>query len=482
MTNAATSVPRSSTGTYVSLGVEVTEGKILNRKYTVVDDSAQRFIIPNANVDTSTITVKVQKSISDSEVFTYTNGDAVDVTTIKGTDKVYFLQEIEEEKYEITFGDGTVGKQLSTANIVFIEYIVSNGTLANKASSFTPVATVADLSIGSGTPGFDLTTNTNANGGADLQTTSSIQFQAPKLYQAQKRATTKNDYKAIILEQRPDIESITVYGGEDADPVQYGKVFIGVKPIGNNTFSIQAKDSIKNDILKKVNVVTVTPEIVDPVFYYLIVESTVNYDPVTNLTNESTLKTNINTSITNYITTNLKKFDQKFRYSKLVQDIDNTSDAIRNNKTTIKYQQRITPATLNVAENHNIFFSNVLEKGSVSSTSFVGTDGNTYSLTDDSLGKIKASRTTSGVVDSPKLYLIQTDGSTDQGTIDYTTGKIVLTNFTPVTISDSTVSIRLNVTPEINNSDITPLREQILTYDSTDSTSITINMVAETII
>ena len=123
-----------------------------------------------------------------------------------------------------------------------------------------------------------------------------------------------------------------------------------------------------------------------------------------------------------------------------------------------------------------------MEKGSVSSTSFVGTDGNTYSLTDDSLGKIKASRTTSGVVDSPKLYLIQTDGSTDQGTIDYTTGKIVLTNFTPVTISDSTVSIRLNVTPEINNSDITPLREQILTYDSTDSTSITINMVAETII
>ena len=482
VTNAATSVPRSVLGTYIALAVEVTEGKILNKAYTVVDDSTQRFIIPNVNIDTSTITVKVQKASGDSEVFTYTNGDAVDVTTIKGTDRVYFLQEIEDQKYEITFGDGTVGKQLSTGNIVFIEYIVSNGTLANKASSFTPVATVAGLSIGSGTPGFDLTTNTNATGGADLQTASSIQFQAPKLYQAQKRATTKNDYKAIILEQRPDIESITVYGGEDADPVQYGKVFVAVKPIGNNTFSIQAKDSIKNDILKKVNVVTVTPEIVDPVFYYLIVESTVNYDPVTNLTNESTLKTNINTSITNYITTNLKKFDQKFRYSKLIQDIDNTSDAIRNNKTTIKYQQRITPATLNVAENHNIFFSNVLEKGSVSSTSFVGTDGNTYSLTDDSLGKIKASRTTSGVVDSPKLYLIQTDGSTDQGTIDYTTGKIVLTNFTPVTISDSTVSIRLNVTPEINNSDITPLREQILTYDSTDSTSITINMVAETII
>ena len=482
VTNAATSVPRSTTGTYVSLAVEVTEGKILNKAYTVVDDSAQRFIIPNVNVDTSTITVKVQKASGDSEVFTYTNGDAVDVTTIKGTDRVYFLQEIEDQKYEITFGDGTVGKQLSTGNIVFIEYIVSNGTLANKASSFTPVATVADLSIGSGTPGFDLTTNTNATGGADLQTASSIQFQAPKLYQAQKRATTKNDYKAIILEQRSDIESITVYGGEDADPVQYGKVFIALKPIGNNTFSINAKASIKNDILKKVNVVTVIPEIVDPVFYYLIVESTVNYDPVTNLTNEATLKTNINTAITNYITNNLKKFDQKFRYSKLVQDIDNTSDAIRNNKTTIKYQQRMTPVTLNLAANYTLNFSNALEKSTVSSTSFVGTDGNTYSLVDDSLGKIKAARTTSGVVDSPKLYLIQTDGSTDQGTIDYTTGKVVLTNLHPVTISDGTGDIRFNVTPDINNSDITPLREQILTYDSTDATSITINMVAETII
>ena len=482
VTNAATSVLRSTTGTYVSLAVEVTEGKILNKAYTVVDDSAQRFIIPNVNVDTSTITVKVQKASGDSEVFTYTNGDAVDVTTIKGTDRVYFLQEIEDQKYEITFGDGTVGKQLSTGNIVFIEYIVSNGTLANKASSFTPVATVAGLSIGSGTPGFDLTTNTNATGGADLQTASSIQFQAPKLYQAQKRATTKNDYKAVILEQRSDIESITVYGGEDADPVQYGKVFVAVKPTGNNTFSVNAKNSIKNDILKKVNVVTVTPEIVDPIFYYLIIESTVNYDPVTNLTTEATLKTNINTSITNYITNNLKKFDQKFRYSKLVQDIDNTSDAIRNNKTTIKYQQRITPTTLNLAANYTLNFSNALEKGTVSSTSFVGTDGNTYSLVDDSLGIIKAARTTSGVVDSPKLYLIQTDGSTDQGTVDYTTGKVVLTNLQPVTISDGTGDIRFNVTPEINNSDITPLREQILTYDSTDATSITINMVAETII
>ena len=349
--------------------------------------------------------------------------------------------------------------------------------MTNKASSFTAVGTVAGLSSAN----YVLTTNTNATGGADIQTINSLKFLAPKLYQAQKRATTKDDYKAILLEQRPDIESITVYGGEDADPVQYGKVFIGVKPIGSNVFSNTAKEDIKNSILKKSNVVTVIPEIVDPVFYYLLIDTTINYDPITNLTNETTLKTNINTSIQNYFQTNLEKFDQKFRYSKLVQDIDNTNDSIRNNKTTIKYQQRITPATLNTPVTYTLYFSNSLDTASVVSTSFTATDGNTYSLVDVS-GIIKAAKTTSSVVDSPAVYFTLPDGTENQGTIDYTTGKIVLNSFRPVTITDATSNIKLTVTPSINNSDITPLREQILTYDVTDIESIVISMVAETII
>ena len=478
VTNTTTSIPRSSAGTYTTTGLEIKEGKIVNKSYTVnAADTTQRFIIPNANVDTSTLAVTVQNSSSDSTVFTYTDGNAVDVTTIKGTDKVFFLQEVESQKYEITFGDGAVGKQLSDANIIFIEYIITSGTTANKASSFTAVGTVAGLSSAN----YTLTTNTNATGGADIQTVDSLKFLAPKLYQAQKRATTKGDYKAILLEQRPDIESITVYGGEDADPVQYGKVFIGVKPIGSNVFSNTAKEDIKNSILKTSNVVTVIPEIVDPVFYHLLIDTTINYDPITNLTNETTLKTNINTSIQNYFQTNLEKFDQKFRYSKLSQDIDNTNDSIRNNKTIIKYQQRITPATLDTPVTYTLYFSNSLDTASVVSTSFTATDGNTYSLVDVS-GIIKAAKTTSGVVDSPAVYFTLPDGTENQGTIDYTTGKIVLNSFRPVTITDATANIKLTVTPSINNSDITPLREQILTYDVTDTASIVINMVAETII
>jgi hypothetical protein len=482
ITNEATTVPRSSTDTFTAYDVEIIEGRILNRKYTVNGgDDTQRFIIPNTGVDTSTVTVKIQQSKDDSAVETFKDGNSINVNTIKSTDRVFFLHEIENKKYEITFGDGAVGKQLSDGNIVFIEYIVTSGSVVNKMSTFTSVGSVAGLSGSARPGGFDLVINQEANGGSDIQSIESIQYQAPKLYQAQNRATTRDDYKAIMLEQRPDIESIVVYGGEDADPVQYGKVFIGVKPQGNNTFSTATKEAIKNSILKQVNVVTVIPEIVDPIFYYLLVDVVVNYDPITNLTDASTLKTNIDTSIQNYYQTNLEKFDQKFRYSQLVQDIDNTNSSIRNNLTSVRYRQMISPATLNTPATYTMNFNNELKKGSIVSTSFTATDGETYSLVDDSVGKIQMAKTTSGVVDSPKVYFTQPDGSTTQGTIDFTTGKIVLNSFRPLSITDGTSNIKLTVTPEINNSDITPLREQILTYDPDDTESITISMVAETI-
>ena len=181
--------------------------------------------------------------------------------------KVFWIQEVEEQKYEILFGDGAVGAQLADANIIFIEYLVTSGLASNKASSFTAVGTVAGLSSAN----YTLTVASAASGGAEIESVASLKTNAPKLYQAQKRATTKEDYKAILLGERSDIESITVYGGEDASPAVYGKVYIAVKPNGNTAFSAATKDAIKNSILKKTNVVTVTPEIVDPIFYYLLI-------------------------------------------------------------------------------------------------------------------------------------------------------------------------------------------------------------------
>tara|TARA_B110000467_G_scaffold17649_1_gene15509 strand:+ start:1046 stop:2875 length:1830 start_codon:yes stop_codon:yes gene_type:complete len=478
-TNINVTVKRNLQDTYIFSGLEIIEGTILNKSYVVNSaDTTQRFIIPNADVDTSTLNVVVQKSTTDSDVSTYTDGNSLDITTINGKDKVFYLQEVEDKKYEITFGDGTVGKQLTDGNVIFIEYIITSGSDGNFAKDFTAIGQVA----GTSSSDYVLTTSQIATGGADIQSLSSLQYQAPKLYQAQGRATTKYDYQAIILQQRPDVESITVYGGEDADPVQYGRVFIAMKITGTNLLSISAKDSIKQNILKKVNVVTVEPVIIDPVFFYIILESTVNYDPVSILTDEDTLKANISQKIKNHLINNLEKFNQKFRYSQLVQDIDNVSSTIRNNKTNLKYQQRIRSAVSDSPQTYILNFSNKLEKGSVSSTSFTGSDGNTYSLQDDLSGYINAVRTSDGKVISPLEFLAQPDGTVNQGTINYDTGKITLDSLILISITDGSDSVRINVTPEINNSDITPKREQILTYDDTDASSITINMIAETII
>ena len=464
---------------YSVSNLSIKEGTILTKTYTVdLADTSQRFIIPNSNVDTSTIAVKIQNSSGDSTTVVWTDGNALDVTTITSTQKVYFIQEVEDQKYEVIFGDGAVGKQLADGNIVIIEYLVTKGIDANKASSFTAVGTVAGLSAAN----YTLTVASVATGGSTIESVNSLKNNAPKLYQAQKRATTKDDYKAILLGERSDIESITVYGGEDASPAVYGKVYIAVKPLGNTVYSTATKDAIKTTILKKSNVVTVTPEIVDPIYYYLLITTTVNYDPVTLLTTEDILKSTINTSISSYFTSDLQKFDQKFRYSTLTKKIDNTNSSIRNSKTSIKYQMWITPVTLETVSTYTMEFNNPLTKGTLASTSFTSSDGNTYSLVDDSAGVVKVARTTAGIVDSPAVYFTLPDGSQNQGTIDYDTGKVVLSNFNPYTISDGTANIKMTVTPSVNNQDITPLREQILTTDANDASAISITMVAETII
>lgn len=472
-------------GTYSVTDLPIREGTIVNKKYTVnLADTTQRFVVPNRNVDISTITVQVQNSSSDTAVTTWTNANALDVTTIASTQKVFWIQEVEEQKYEILFGDGAVGAQLADANIIFIEYLVTSGLASNKASSFTAVGTVAGLSSAN----YTLTVASAASGGAEIESVASLKTNAPKLYQAQKRATTKEDYKAILLGERSDIESITVYGGEDASPAVYGKVYIAVKPNGNTAFSAATKDAIKNSILKKTNVVTVTPEIVDPIFYYLLIDTTINYDPVTLLTNEDTLKSLISSTITNYFSTSLQKFDNKFRYSKLAGVIDDTNSSIRNSKTSIRYQMQIAPTTLAVAATYTMEFNTTLAEGTLTSTAFTASDGYTYTLFDDSLGVVKLIRSTytsatdSIAVDSPVAYMTLADGSQNLGTIDYTTGKVVLNNFTPYTVSDGKTYIKMIVTPGTNNQDITPLREQIITTDSTDTAAINITMVAETIV
>jgi len=515
VTTKSTTIPRSVNDTYAVTGIEIMEGVVLTKSYTVnASDPIQRFIIPNVDVDLDTLIVNIQTSASNSKVDTFTNGNNIDVTTVKSTDKVYWVHEIEKSQYEITFGDGAVGKPLSDGNIIFIEYLVTSGFAANGANVFNANTTVAGLNPSQ----YIQSTSAAAIGGSDIQSTDSLKFLTPKLYSAQKRACTADDYKAILLEQRPDIESITTYGGEDADPVQYGKVFIAIKPTGNAIYSDVAKAAIINDVLKQTNVVTVQPEIVDPTFFYLQLDVTVNYDPITNLTDEVTLKSNVNASIQNYLQDNLEKFDQKFRYSQLTREIDNTDTSIRNNKTMVRYAQRIYPATFGVPSTYILNFNNPILQGCFKSTQFVASDGQTYQLVDDTVGNVKIVRLstgtltgtawindyskghihrvdTTGTLHTGKYHyeeehavasqlleqMILPDGTTNIGTIDYTTGQIKLVNFAPMSITSGDSYIKLSVHPQVTTSDVQPLREQILTYDVNDLESIVIKMVSEII-
>ena len=515
VTTKSTTVPRSVNDTYAVTGIEIMEGAVLTKSYTVdASDPIQRFIIPNADVDLDTLIVNIQTSASNSKVDTFTNGNNIDVTTVKSTDRVYWVHEIEKSHYEITFGDGAVGRQLSDGNIIFIEYLVTSGSVANGANLFNANTTVAGLNPSQ----YIQSTNTAAIGGSDIQSNDSLKFLTPKLYSAQKRACTADDYKAILLEQRPDIESITTYGGEDADPIQYGKVFIAIKPTGNTVYSDIAKEAIINDVLKQTNVVTVIPELVDPTFFYLQLDVTINYDPITNLTDEVTLKSNINASIQNYLQDNLEKFDQKFRYSQLTREIDNTDSSIRNNKTMVRYAQRIYPATFGVPAAYTIDFNNPILQGCFKSTQFVASDGQTYQLVDDTVGNVKIVRLstgtltgtawindyskghihrvdTTGTLHTGKYHyeeehatgsqlleqMILPDGTTNVGSIDYAAGRITLVNFTPYAITSGDAYIKLSVHPQVTTSDVQPLREQILTYDVNDLESIVIKMVSEII-
>jgi hypothetical protein len=209
-------------GVYTFSNVEICEGTLVTERYTVnTSDPDQRFVINNSNGDTTTLKVTVQNSTTDSTTFTYTLNTSI--TDITSTSRVYFLQEIEDGKFEVYFGDGVLGNALNNGNIVTLEYIVSNTDEANGASSFSFSGAIGGFS------NIQVTTIANASGGAAAETIKSIKFNAPKRFSAQNRAVTLGDYKAIVSDIYPNVQSIRVWGGEDNDPPIYGRVYIQCK-------------------------------------------------------------------------------------------------------------------------------------------------------------------------------------------------------------------------------------------------------------
>jgi hypothetical protein len=463
--NNADVVTTPVNGVYRFSNVTIYEGTLVTFRYTAdTTDTDQRFIIPSSLVDTSTLVVKVQNSSTDTTTNTYTL--ATGLATVQSTSKVYFLQEVEDGKFEVYFGDNVIGSSLSNGNIVILEYIVTNVEAANGASTFTASTTIGGFS------NLTITTNSNAQGGTPAETKESVRFNAPLQYSAQNRAVTTSDYESLVQSLYPNALSISAWGGEDDETPVYGTVKIAIKAASGSTLTTATKQSIVTQ-LKKYNVASVTPVIVDPETTSILLTSTVKYDEKLTTKTATTLKSDIVSILTNYNTATLQKFDGVFRYSKVTSLIDNTDTSIVSNITTIKVRKNFTPI-LNTSSRYDIYFRNSLYNpvsgynsvngGILESTGFKisGDSTNIFYLDDDGAGNIRRYR----LIGSVRTYVNNT-----QGTINYTTGQIILTSLNISSIenirgSASTV-IELTVTPKSN--DIVPVRDQILEIDTANS-------------
>jgi hypothetical protein len=453
-------------GVYRFSSIPIYEGTLTTFKYTVnTSDPDQRFIIPSPNADTTTLRVQVQNSSSDSTTATYTL--ATGFTSLDSTSRVYFLQEVEDGKFEVYFGDGVVGRALSDGNIVILEYIVTNKTEANGASTFAlsgAIETFSDVTI---------TTISSAQGGAEPQSKESIRFNAPLQYARQDRAVTTGDYETLVQELYPNAQSVSAWGGEDDETPVYGVIKIAIKAASGSTLTDATKQSIVTQ-LKKFNVASVRPEIVDPEITKILLTSTIKYDEKATTKTADTLESEVLTAISNYNTNTLSKFDGIFRHSKVTGLIDDVDTSILSNVTTLKIRKTFTP-TIGSSTRYDIYFRNGIFNphtghksgmGGVITTSgfkVTGDTTNVYYLDDDGSGNIRRYY----FVGAVRTYVNNT-----QGTVNYTTGQITINSLDIASVENirGASSTVIEVTVEPASYDIVPVRDQILEIDTVNST------------
>jgi len=453
-------------GVYKFSSLDIFEGTYLNYKYTAnTSDTDQRFIIPNDNVDTTTLTVKVQNSSSDSTTNTYRLASGI--TALDSTSTVYFLQEVENGRFEVYFGDGVLGKAIADGNIVILDYITCNLDEPNGATTFTLSGTVG------GFANVTITTIGNAANGSAAETIKSIKYNAPRDYTSQDRAVTAEDYKVLVKSLYANAQSVQVYGGEDAATPDYGKVYISIKAKSGSNLTEVTKTSLVQS-LKSFAVASVTPVIIDPETTFITLTTTFKYDSSLTTKDVSTLQTNVLNAITSYNTSTLEDFTGMFRYSAVGQTIDGADSSILSNITKVKMYKYITP-TLSSGLKYTLSFNNAFYNphsehnksggGIVSSTGFKINDDsstNEHFLDDDGAGNIRVyylSGTT-------RIYT-----SSTFGTVNYTSGEIILTsaNITSISNVDGAASTQIRVTVQPDSNDIVPVRNQVLSIDTANS-------------
>ena len=459
----------STSGIATFTGITLFEGVFLTDTFVKDINQRQRFILTNKNADTTSMKVEVT-----SGTVTERYLQATDITKIDSTSKVFFLEESEYEIPEILFGDGKVGKDLLNGDVISVSYSTSSGTGANGLKVFENIGTFRDNLGNSITSGITTTATSFPDGGSRAESTEAIKFAAPKFYSAFGRAVSTRDYEAILPQIYPNIGSISCYGGEEAEPPEYGKVFLAIKPKNADKLSL----SEKNVILKKLreySVAAIQPTIIDPSILYIDISSFVYFNPNVTRNEASQVKNSVLAAL-NVLNTSgeFNKFGGKFKYSRLQSIIDGSEVSITSNITRLKMRKNVT-VTLGARVNYKICYGNRIKQGTstkpcVYSSGFkvVGDDFNTYYLNDDGAGLLR-------------LYYIKGTGEFEYvdglwGTVDYSMGEIVVNDLIIQSTNVANNQLQISGTPESN--DLISLRETYLTI-GIDNT--TVSVVEDTI-
>jgi len=459
---------------HVSDEFSIYEGSWSTISYVASSNTSTKYLIPAENVDTDHMTVKVSESTNDATGNSDVWSKITDITGVTAGSKKYFLEETTQGLYEIKFGDNIVGKKVDDGNVVTIEFLTTSGSVSNgvgRNDSDTNRSFTANLSNGT------VIVSQSAVGGSARETVESIRQNAPLFYQTQDRAVTKNDYKSLTLAEYGNADDVLVFGGEDYDPPQYGKVFVSIKPSSGGVLTEDEKEDVLRDVFRAKNVVGVIPEIIDPSYTYLKFNAQFDYDSTLTTKNEQELRTLIFVYLGLFSTENLSKFGKNLYINKLEELCRSLDPSLLFVDVDVQMEKRIAP-TLNKKQNYVINFQNTIANtyhdsrdGNVGPTScqstlfaYEKTDGTIFlgGIDADMDGKLRIYET----VDN-----IRTTVFSDVGSVNFETGVVTINDFTPLSATTNG-TIRFTVTPREDV--VKTVNNNILTFDATVNQAISV--------
>jgi hypothetical protein len=429
---------------YKFSNVEIIEGSpIINRFVYSSVDNATTFILPNPNIDTETLTVRVQEPPS---TLYETYLPVSNFADVDENSKVYYLGEKENGEYELSFGDGILGKALVNGNIITTNYMVSNGSGANGISNIT----YTGPSLGTGTI-ENLTITSAVYGGREAETTEEIRYNAPNFYASQNRIVTALDYETFILNRVSSIKAVSVWGGETMVPPVYGKVYISAQTTSGKTLTYQEQQDIITDYINPYKMVTIIPEFINPEYINVELNVVAYYDPTLTAKSAGDLITSITSTMLYMNVTELQQFNRILRGSYVSRKVEEVDPCITSCVPRMKMHRTVTPI-YNVATNYDINIGNPFEAGSIISTPFfIDNFGNVCYIDDDSQGNLLLYTLINGV-----RYDLR-----NTGTVDYEHGRMVINNLNIVRLSTGSFVFTINP----SSSDIVSMNNQIVQLD-----------------